>query len=438
MRTTPRRHWWLATAALLIAAGLAGVAAPPAGAQEKIRVGVVTLLSGPFAASIGVPARHGAEMVAEAINGGTLPAPYGSKGVAGRQVELVVIDEATPTSKQVTEFRGLAERRDVDVVIGYLVAGNCIAVAPVADELKMLTFFSTCSTPRIFEDGEYRYVYRTSAHLTPDSVAMARYLLKRMPNVKTFAGLNWNTAYGQDAWRDFRLSLQALKPDVEAVNEQFTTFGGGQYGSEISVLLAKKPQLLHTAFAGGDFEAFVFQMVPRGLHQQMVMAMTAGAGSIFRLGDKLPDGVIIADRGPYSAFARPTPLGNWFRGTYEKKHGTTPPYTAYHMGQALLALKTTADKVAAAKGGAKPTPEEIGKALEGLKFEAFGTTVEMSRSKGHQGVTESAVGIYKFDRAKNQPTVTDVVYYPADCVFPPEGLKSADWITGGFKGARCE
>ena len=415
---------------------IAGWAAPAASQGEKYRVGIVTLLAGPFAASIGVPAKNGAEMVAEAINSGTLPVPYNTKGVAGRSLDLVVVDESTGTAKQVTEFRGLAERREVDAVAGYLVAGSCLAVAPVADELKMLTLFSTCSTPRIFEENDYKYVYRTSAHLTPDGVAAARYLLKRMPNVKTIAGLNWNMAYGQDAWRDFRLSVQALKPDVEAINEQFTTFGGGQYGSEISALLAKKPTVLHTAFAGGDFEAFVVQMTARGLHQNMQMVMTAGAGSLVRLGDKLPDGMIIEDRGPYSVFARPTPLGTWFRQTYEQRYGTMPPYTAYHMGQALLALKISADK--AAKGGTKPAPEEIGKGLEGLKFDAFGTTVHMSRSKGHQAVTESAIGVSRFDKAKGVPGVTDVTYYPADCVNPPDGVKGEVWIKSGFKGAKCD
>src|SRR6058998_1290506 len=100
-------------------------------------------------------------------------------------------------------------------------------------------------------------------------------------------------AYGQDAWRDFRLSVQALKPDVEVINEQFTTFGGGQYGAEISALLTKKPTVLHTAFAGGDFEAFVVQMTARGLHQNVQMVMTAGAGSMVRLGDKLPAPAVI-------------------------------------------------------------------------------------------------------------------------------------------------
>src|SRR5437870_106736 len=309
---------------------------PVASQGEKYRVGVVTLLAGPFAASIGVPAKNGAEMVAEAINNGTLPAPYATKGVGGRSLDLVLVDESTGTAKQVTEFRGLAERRE-----------------------------------------------------------------------------------------------------VEAVNEQFTTFGGGQYGSEISALLARRPTVLHTAFAGGDFEAFVVQMTARGLHQNVQMVMTAGAGSMVRLGDKLPDGVIIEDRGPYSVFARPTALGQWFRTTYEQRYGTMPPYTAYHMGQALLALKIAGDKVARS-GGGKPAPEEIGRALEQLKFDAFGTTVHMSRSRGHQAVTESAIGVYKFDKAKSVPTVVDVTYYPADCVNPPDGTKGEAWIKGGFKGARCD
>jgi len=29
------------------------------------------------------------------------------------------------------------------------------------------------------------------------------------------------------------------------------------------------------------------------------------------------------------------------------------------------------------------------------------------------------------------------VSYPAECVNPPEGVKSEEWIKGGFKGAKC-
>jgi branched-chain amino acid transport system substrate-binding protein len=30
-----------------------------------------------------------------------------------------------------------------------------------------------------------------------------------------------------------------------------------------------------------------------------------------------------------------------------------------------------------------------------------------------------------------------VVHYAAECVNPPEGVKSEAWIKGGFQGAKC-
>ncbi len=48
-------------------------------------------------------------------------------------------------------------------MIGYISSGDCLAVAPVAEELKKLTIFFDCGTPRIFEDASYKYVFRTGA-----------------------------------------------------------------------------------------------------------------------------------------------------------------------------------------------------------------------------------------------------------------------------------
>src|SRR5688572_32294627 len=62
-------------------------------AQQPIKVGIVTLLSGPAAGPFGVPARNAAELTAELLNAGTVPAPYAQKGFAGTPIELVIIDE---------------------------------------------------------------------------------------------------------------------------------------------------------------------------------------------------------------------------------------------------------------------------------------------------------------------------------------------------------
>ena len=143
-----------------------------------IKIGLVTFLSGGAAGPFGIPGRNGAEFMIEAINAGKVPAPYNTKGVAGAQLETVLIDEAGNSQKQVTEYRKLIQKQDVDVVIGYISSGHCKAIAPVAEELGKLTIFFDCGTPQIFEDivTSPKYLFRTGGTATMDNVAAARYV----------------------------------------------------------------------------------------------------------------------------------------------------------------------------------------------------------------------------------------------------------------------
>jgi branched-chain amino acid transport system substrate-binding protein len=191
----------------------------PAAAQQPIKVGVVTFLSGAAAGPFGVPAKQAADIVVEALNaGGKIPG-YGAKGLNGVPIELVYVDEAGGTTKQVTEYRNLAQR--ADVIIGYISSGDCLAVAPVADELKKLTIFFDCGTPRVFEDASYKYLFRTGATSTMDSVAAAFYVNDTKPNVQKIAGINQNYAWGQDSWNDFLAAMKVLKPNVQVATVQW-------------------------------------------------------------------------------------------------------------------------------------------------------------------------------------------------------------------------
>ncbi|MCJ7838505.1 MAG: ABC transporter substrate-binding protein, partial [Burkholderiales bacterium] len=118
-----------------------------------VKIGVVAFLSGAAASPFGVPARNAAELVIELMNAGKAPAPYDTKGFGGSKIETVIIDESGGTTTQVTEFRNLVQRHNVDLVIGYISSGSCVGIAPVAEELKKLTNFFDCGTPRIFEDA---------------------------------------------------------------------------------------------------------------------------------------------------------------------------------------------------------------------------------------------------------------------------------------------
>ena len=159
----------------------------PAAFGQAVKIGVVAFISGPAAAPFGVPAKQAADFVFEELNAGKVPGPYNKKGFGGAPIEMVMVDEAGTTTTQVTEFRNLVQKHNVDVVIGYISSGNCLAIAPVAEELKKFTNFYDCGTPRIFEDGKYNYVFRTSPTATMDSVGAALYVKDAKPGVKSIA-----------------------------------------------------------------------------------------------------------------------------------------------------------------------------------------------------------------------------------------------------------
>jgi branched-chain amino acid transport system substrate-binding protein len=428
------KHTLIKKALGVAAASAMVLGAGAAHAKDSITIAVPSFLAGGAAGPFGIPAMNGAKMVTDAINKGTLPAPYNTKGFGGATAELIELDEGGGATKQVAEYRNLVEKRNVDAVVGYISSGNCQALAPIAEELKQFTIFATCGTPRIFEEASRKYVFRTMGHATGDNVAAAKYVMEKFPDIKGYTAINQNYAWGQDSWRDFDLTMQQISKAKASEKVQFPKIFAGQYGSEISAMSLDKSDLIHTSFWGGDLEGFILQGAARGLFKKKKSLMTVGGTAAYRLGKKLPDGLIIGARGPYGILVKDldTPLNKWFVETYKNIYGIYPSGPAYQYGQAILAAKVAYDKA-----GSDATDEQLGDALRGISFEAFSTTIKMALGGGHQAVTENGYGITKYDEASGENIVTDVKFYPASCVLPPEGVESVEWIKGGMKGAKC-
>ena len=426
-------------AALLVAgvACSASAQTPAAPAAGPVKLGIVTFLTGPAAGPFGVPARNGAEIVIESLNAGTVPAPYNSVGLAGSKIESRIIDEAGSAANVVTEYRNLVQRDQVDAVVGYISSGNCLAVTPVAEELKALTVLFDCGTPRIFEEKPRKYVFRPTPHATMDSVGAARYLVAKKKDISLYSGINQNYAWGQDSWRDFVGAMSTLAPKAKVDKELFPKLFAGEFGAEISTLLTSKSQALHTSFWNGDLESFIYQEQTRGLDKRMPIIATAGESAIWRLGNKMPDGTIIGARGPHGPMARDSELNKWFVKVYTDRYGSPPTYPSYHMAQSILGLKAAWDKAAQAKNGSRPAIDDVVAAFENLEFEGPSTKIKMAIGNGHQGISEIAYGTYKFNKQKNAPEIVDLMRFPAECVNPPADGTAEDWLKGGMKGAKC-
>jgi branched-chain amino acid transport system substrate-binding protein len=243
--------------------------APACFAQERtVSIGIVTFLTGAAAAPFGVPARSGAEIVIEAINEGRLPPPYDTKGFAGARVEAVWVDESGGNAKQVAEFRNLVEKRNVDVVLGYISSGTCAALSNVVEEMKRLTVYALCSTPRVFDEADRRYIFRPISILSSDAVAAARYLKEKFPKLNSYAGIHPNYAWGQDSARDFEGAAARILPHMKQMEIQFPKLFQGAFQTEVSALLLSKADLIHSSLWDGDLESFIFQAKARGLFQK--------------------------------------------------------------------------------------------------------------------------------------------------------------------------
>ena len=415
----------------------ASLAASQVHAQEVFRIGVVSFLSGQAAESFGVPAVNGGKLLIDAFNKGEAPAPYNKVGFGGMKIEAVYVDENGGATKQVQELRNLYDREKVDAVVGYVGSGDCLAVAPVAEEMKRFLILYDCGTPRIFEDGKYNYVFRTASHGTMDNVALARYLKQRNIKVGTMNLINQDYAWGQDSRKDFVLSMEKLYPDAKVQSDLLPKFGSGQYGTEISQLMSKPADLTHSSFWGGDLQSFILQSAPRGLYKKSQVVLSAADHVLQGLGDKMPDGVILGARGAYGLMAPKSALNDWWWSIYQKAYNVYPVQAPYRMAQALLGLKLAAEKAMAANGGKKPTPEQLAAALASSEWESPGGKIRMVLGDGHQAIQETAIGRTKYDAAKKMVVLQDVQRFAAECVNPPASMKSEDWIKANFQGAKC-
>jgi len=392
-------------------------------AQEKpteLKVGVTTYLTGP-ASVFGVPGKSAFEIMFEEINA--------KGGIDGVKIAPFYIDEGVGTSGLLSEYRRANQEMGIRVMLAAISSGNCLALAPVAEDLKILNVMWDCSTERVLEDAKYNYVFRTQANASIEMVAAVIYLLKTKPDFKTVAVVNQDYAWGRDSWEVFINTLKALKPDVKVLAELFPKFGASDFSAEISRLQALKPDVILSTSWGGDLDTFVRQAAQRGLMKSSTFVMPLLESSMERLGAVVPDGVIAAGRGDHY-FLHPETKNDpdhvAFVKKFRAKTGAYPIYPSYHAVQSVIALKASYEKAIKANGGKWPSIEQVASAMRGLEFRGFGRSIKI-REDG-QGLEDQLYGITKKVADYPFPVLDNMMFIPAEMVATPVDKKSPEYV----------
>ena len=392
-------------------------------AQQKpaeLKIGMTTFLSGP-AAVFGVPGKAAAELTIDEINA--------AGGIGGVKLKAVIIDEGIGADKLLSEYRRVVQEDGVKVMLASISSGNCNALAPVAEDLKVLNVMWDCGTEKILESKRYKYVVRTQANATSEMVASVLFLLRTKPNFKTIAVINQDYAWGRDSWEIFLGTLRALKPDVQVVAELFPKFGSTDFSSEISRLQALSPDVILSTSWGGELDTLIRQSAQRGLIKTSTWVLPLAESSLERVGKALPDGTIVGMRGDHY-FLHPEYKNDAkhkaFIDKYRAKTNQYPIYSAYHAAAAVHAVADAYTAAMKANAGNWPSTEQVADAMRKLTFR--GQTRPVTMREDGQGLEDQLLGLSKMTAAYPFPVIEGLTIYPGEMVQNPVGTKSPEWV----------
>ena len=410
------RNTILATSALTL-----GASALAAEKPDKIKVGIATFLSGP-ASVFGQPGQEAANLYIDELNK--------NGGIHGVTVEPIYIDEGKGSSSLQSDYRRTVRDEEADLMLAAISSGHCLAIGPLAEDLEVPNIMWDCGTERALEQKNYQWSVRSGGNAVSEMVASVLYLLTVYPDFKTIAVVNQDYAWGHDSWEIFSTVLKQLKPDVEIVEEFFPKFGAPDYSSEISRLQSLRPDVILSTSWGGDLDTFATQASQRGLFRQSKFFLALGESSLERLGNKLPEDVLIGARGDHY-FLHPEYQDDSKHQDFVKKYheetGDYPIYPVYHMVQAMEAMVGAYDKAIEENGGDWPDKEQVADALRGLTFRGLTSEVTIRPEDG-QGLEDQMFGTTTASSEYDFRTLKDIMVVPGELVTTPPGESTEEWL----------
>lgn len=166
----------------LACAGVLGVSVLLSGtARADIRIGVTVSVTGPQA-SLGLPEKNAVTL---------LP-----REIAGEKIEAIVLDDASDTTRAVTNTRKLMSESKVDLIIGSSTTPNTLAMIDTAAEGRT-PVISLASSARLIEplDARRRWIFKTSHSDSHMASLIAEHAAAH--GVKTLAYIGFANALGE-------------------------------------------------------------------------------------------------------------------------------------------------------------------------------------------------------------------------------------------------
>lgn len=327
-------------------AAVFALAATPALAD--INVGVTLSATGP-AASLGIPEKNTFEL---------LPTSIG-----GQKVNWIVLDDASDTTKAVTNTRKLISEDKVDVVVGSTTTPNSLAMVDVVadNETPMISMAASAAIVNP-SNPKTKWVFKTPQNdsLMADAIAVSM----KANGIKTMAYIGFADAYGDGWLAEMKRSAQTA--GIKVVAEEKFNRNDPSVTGQVLKIVAAKPDAVLIGASGTPGATPQKELMARGFKGKIYQTHGVANPDFLRVVGKDGNGTILPI-GPmlvYEQLPDSNPLKKSaadYITKYEAKYG--PGSRSTFGGHAWDAYMLLAQAIPEALKKAKPGSKEFRAAL---------------------------------------------------------------------------
>jgi branched-chain amino acid transport system substrate-binding protein len=370
-----------------LAAAAALTAAAPA--RADINIGVTLSATGP-AASLGIPEKNTIELLPPTI--------------AGEKVNWIILDDASDTTKAVTNTKKLISENKVDVIVGSTVTPNSLAMVDVVAEAEV-PMISMAASARIVDPAnpKTRWVFKTPQNdaLMADAIAVSM----KANGVKTMGYIGFADAYGDGWLAEMKRSAQTA--GIKIVAEEKYNRNDSSVTGQILKIVAANPDAVLIGASGTPGATPQKELAARGYKGKIYQTHGVANPDFLRVvgkdgnGTLLPIGpMLVYEQLPDSNPVKKTAAD--YIGKYEAKYGKDSRSTfGGHAYDAYLLLSVAVPE--ALKKGKPGTPQfrvALRDALEGIKELPATHGVYTMTPTDHNGLDNRARTMIRIDNGK--------------------------------------
>ena len=336
-----RRRVRIVTVAFIISFGLFMGCAKEKG---EIRIGAVLPLTGDVAVW-GNNTKEGIDLAVEAVNK--------NGGVNGRELVILYEDSQAQAQQGVTALRKLITVDRVPAIIDNSVSSVTLAMAPIAEQNKVVILATGATAPKISEAGDFIFRIWNSDAL--EGEVMAEYAHGEL-GLRKIAILRVNNDYGKGLDEVFRREFSESGGEIlfsEAFEQSETDFR-----TQLAKIKSVDPEALYVVGYPREVPQLLKQMKELGINLQVLGTVAFEDPHIIEIAKDAAEGIIY----PYPVQpSKEDASVSTFLSQYKAKYNKEPGITC-DVGYDAVNMITLATKLSGGHEG-----EDIRKGLMMIK-----------------------------------------------------------------------